>query len=186
MFVVGKIFGNLIPWYKLNVCRTDLEYYRDAERTVANVTKFSDTEASFIVKKTEFEKLRWCDQSELCLNVINQSHCRSDVQIKLKFLDENRVKVMQSQLLLFHNAVASYFSGNQTALEATMKQFSIKVNIWWSHLHINNHMIYRWNLPTVNHQPGINSEIWNLCCWWYFLNLCILFSVSLRAFIYRL
>ena len=34
---------------------------------------------------------------------------------------------MQSQLLLFHNAVAAYFSGNQTALEATMKQFSIKV-----------------------------------------------------------
>ena len=34
---------------------------------------------------------------------------------------------MQSQLLLFHNAVAAYFSGNQTALEATLKQFSIKV-----------------------------------------------------------
>ena len=89
--------------------RTDLEYYSQAEKTVSNVTKLSDTEASFIVKKTEFEKLR------------------SDVQIKLKFLDENRVKVMQSQLLLFHNAVAAYFSGNQTALEATMKQFSVKV-----------------------------------------------------------
>ena len=63
------------------------------------------------MKKTEFEKLR------------------SDVQIKLKFLDENRVKVMQNQLLLFHNAVAAYFSGNQTALEAVMKQFSIKVRI---------------------------------------------------------
>ena len=36
---------------------------------------------------------------------------------------------MQSQLLLFHNAVAAYFSGNQTALEATMKQFSIKVAV---------------------------------------------------------
>merc|ERR1712037_419586 len=59
-------------------------------------------------KRAEFEKLR------------------SDVQIKLKFLDENRVKVMQKQLLLFHNAVAGYFSGNQTALDATMKQFAIK------------------------------------------------------------
>ena len=85
--------------------------------------------ASFNNKKAEFEKLR------------------SDVQIKLKFLDENRVKVtslynvssytrerireflqvMQKQLLLFHNAVAGYFSGNQTALDATMKQFAIKV-----------------------------------------------------------
>ena len=90
--------------------RTDLEYYRDvAARSPANVAKLSETEANFITKKTEFEKLR------------------SDVQIKLKFLDENRVKVMQHQLLLFHNAVAAYFSGNQTALEATMKQFSIKV-----------------------------------------------------------
>ena len=34
---------------------------------------------------------------------------------------------MQKQLLLFHNAVAGYFSGNQTALDATMKQFAIKV-----------------------------------------------------------
>ena len=101
--------GELI-WPQLY--RTDLEYYKDvAARSPANVAKLSETEASFIAKKTEFEKLR------------------SDVQIKLKFLDENRVKVMQHQLLLFHNAVAAYFSGNQTALEATMKQFSIKV---WS------------------------------------------------------
>ena len=34
---------------------------------------------------------------------------------------------MHKQLLLFHNAVSAYFSGNQNALEATMKQFSIKV-----------------------------------------------------------
>ena len=84
---------------------------REAAKSAPNSVKLSETEASFIVKKTEFEKLR------------------SDVQIKLKFLDENRVKVMQNQLLLFHNAVAAYFSGNQTALEAVMKQFSIKVRI---------------------------------------------------------
>jgi hypothetical protein len=33
---------------------------------------------------------------------------------------------MHKQLLLFHNAVSAYFSGNQAALETTMKQFSIK------------------------------------------------------------
>uniref|UniRef100_A0A1I8F637 AH domain-containing protein n=1 Tax=Macrostomum lignano TaxID=282301 RepID=A0A1I8F637_9PLAT len=36
------------------------------------------------------------------------------------------VRVMQKQLLLFHNAVSAYFSGNQTALEATLKQFSVR------------------------------------------------------------
>jgi len=34
---------------------------------------------------------------------------------------------MHKQLLLFHNAVAAYFSGNQEALEATLKQFNIKL-----------------------------------------------------------
>jgi hypothetical protein len=38
-----------------------------------------------------------------------------------------QVKVMHKQLLLLHNAVSAYFSGNQQALEATMKQFSINV-----------------------------------------------------------
>merc|ERR1712115_704786 len=89
--------------------RTDLEFYAAAKETETNQQKMSETQLSFNKKKDEFEKLR------------------SDVQIKLKFLDENRVKVMQKQLLLFHNAVSAYFSGNQTSLEATMKQFSIKV-----------------------------------------------------------
>ena len=91
--------------------RTDLEYYREtAAKTPSSAAKLADVEQSFELKKAEFEKLR------------------SDVQIKLKFLDENRVKVMQKQLLLFHNAVGAYFSGNQTALESMMKQFSIKVS----------------------------------------------------------
>lgn len=34
---------------------------------------------------------------------------------------------MQKQLILFHNAMAAYLSGNNTGLEATMKQFSIKL-----------------------------------------------------------
>ena len=38
-----------------------------------------------------------------------------------------QVKVMHKQLLLFHNAIASYFSGNQSALDETLKQFNIKL-----------------------------------------------------------
>jgi hypothetical protein len=88
--------------------RGDLEYYNAAPKNDVNQMKQTETQSLFNSKKGEFEKLR------------------SDVQIKLKFLDENRVKVMQKQLLLFHNAVSSYFSGNNSMLEATMKQFSIK------------------------------------------------------------
>ena len=39
----------------------------------------------------------------------------------------NKVKVMQKQLALFHNAVASYYAGNQQALESTIKQFNIRL-----------------------------------------------------------
>lgn len=34
---------------------------------------------------------------------------------------------MHKQLVLLHNAVAAYFSGNAVALEGTLKQFNIKV-----------------------------------------------------------
>lgn len=34
---------------------------------------------------------------------------------------------MQKQLLLLHNAVSYYHTGNAAALEKTMKQFSIKL-----------------------------------------------------------
>lgn len=34
---------------------------------------------------------------------------------------------MHKQLLLLHNAVAAYFSGNAQALEGTLKHFNIKI-----------------------------------------------------------
>eukprot|EP00092_Neocalanus_flemingeri_P027179 GFUD01029475.1.p1 GENE.GFUD01029475.1~~GFUD01029475.1.p1 ORF type:complete len:338 (+),score=102.02 GFUD01029475.1:115-1128(+) len=76
--------------------RTDLEFYAAAKETEANQMKLSETQVSFNNKKAEFEKLR------------------SDVQIKLKFLDENRVKVMSKQLLLFHTAVSAYYISQAT------------------------------------------------------------------------
>ena len=55
--------------------RTDLEFYAAAKETEANQQKVNELQVSFNNKKTEFEKLR------------------ADVQIKLKFLDENRVSI---------------------------------------------------------------------------------------------
>jgi len=88
--------------------RTDLEFYAAAKETDTNQQKMTETQLCFDKKKDEFEKLR------------------SDVQIKLKFLDENRVKVMAKQLLMFHSAVSAYFSGNQAALEENMDKFKMK------------------------------------------------------------
>lgn len=35
---------------------------------------------------------------------------------------------MHKQLVLLHNAVSAYFSGNAVALEGTIKQFNVKVD----------------------------------------------------------
>ena len=53
--------------------RSDLEYYATTPQTEISLQKQRETEEVFARQKQEFEKLR------------------SDVQIKLKFLDENRV-----------------------------------------------------------------------------------------------
>lgn len=33
---------------------------------------------------------------------------------------------MKNQLLLFHNAITAYFSGNKEGLDSTMKQFNLQ------------------------------------------------------------
>lgn len=89
--------------------RLDVESLQISPRDASQTQKLNDAQQRYLVHKEKFENLR------------------SDVAIKMKFLDENRVMVMHKQLLLFHKAITSYFSGNQTALDETMKQFSIKL-----------------------------------------------------------
>lgn len=52
---------------------------------------------------------------------------RTTLTIKLGFLEKNKVKVMQKQLLLFQKATSAYFSGDEQALENCVKTFHIKI-----------------------------------------------------------
>lgn len=88
-----------------------LEY--DAEKNaVANLLPAQAASANntekLISSKAKFERLR------------------EDVAVKIQFLEENKAKVMHKQLILLHNAFAAYTTGNETSLENTLKQFSIK------------------------------------------------------------
>ncbi|CAF1021864.1 unnamed protein product [Adineta steineri] len=85
-----------------DACRTEMELLSPG-------SQLNEKQREFEKYKERYEKLK------------------CDVSIKLKFLDENQTKVMKKELLLFHNAIAAYFSGNQAALEATMKQFNLKI-----------------------------------------------------------
>lgn len=89
--------------------RTDLEELSNGPRDAATMMRIEVAQQEYQVHKDKYERLR------------------SDVTIKLKFLDENKVKVMHKQLLLFHNAISAYFAGNQQQLEQTLRQFSVKL-----------------------------------------------------------
>ncbi|KAI2656353.1 Arfaptin-2 [Labeo rohita] len=89
--------------------RTDLEELSVGPRDAAAMVRIEIAQQQYQIHKDKYERLH------------------SDVSIKLKFLEENKVKVMHKQLLLFHNAVSAYFAGNQQQLEQTLRQFNVKL-----------------------------------------------------------
>ncbi|XP_068259007.1 arfaptin-1 isoform X1 [Nyctibius grandis] len=89
--------------------RTDLEELNLGPRDANTLPKIEQSQQLFQVHKEKYDKMR------------------NDVSIKLKFLEENKVKVLHNQLVLFHNAIAAYFAGNQKQLDHTLKQFHIKL-----------------------------------------------------------
>ncbi|XP_077307430.1 LOW QUALITY PROTEIN: arfaptin-2 [Lithobates pipiens] len=90
--------------------RADLEELSLGPRDAATLCRIEIAQQNFQIHRSKYEKLR------------------GDVTIKLRFLQENKVKVMHKQLLLFHNAISSYFAGNQQQLEASLQQFNIKLS----------------------------------------------------------
>ncbi|KAM5192200.1 arfaptin-1 isoform 2-T2 [Mantella aurantiaca] len=89
--------------------RTDLEELNMGPRDATTLPKIEQSQQLFQTHKEKYDKMR------------------NDVSIKLKFLEENKVKVLHNQLVLFHNAIAAYFAGNQKQLEQTLKQFHVKL-----------------------------------------------------------
>ncbi|XP_060773281.1 arfaptin-1 isoform X1 [Neoarius graeffei] len=91
--------------------RTDLEELNLGPRDATTLPKIEQSQIQFQIYREKYEKMR------------------NDVSTKLKFLEENKVKVLHNQLILFHNAIAAYFAGNQQHLEQTLRQFHIKLKM---------------------------------------------------------
>ncbi|CAI5680861.1 arfaptin-1 isoform X3 [Oreochromis niloticus] len=91
--------------------RTDLEELNLGPRDPNTMPKIELSQQQFQIHREKYERMR------------------NDVSIKLKFLEENKVKVLHNQLILFHNAIAAYYAGNQQQLEQTLKQFHIKLKM---------------------------------------------------------
>lgn len=109
------------------------------EDTILTIRNFENSRLEYDANKHDLEQLQ---QSQIRtgdfqhrLHEVEQAvqdqktryeQLREDVQVKMKFLHENKVKVMQKQLLLLHNATSAFFAGNNAVLEGTLKQFSVK------------------------------------------------------------
>ncbi|KAM6940566.1 arfaptin-1 isoform 2-T2 [Xenentodon cancila] len=91
--------------------RTDLEELNLGPRDGNTMPKIELSQQQFQIHREKYERMR------------------NDVSVKLKFLEENKVKVLHNQLILFHNAIAAYYAGNQQQLEQTLKQFHIKLKM---------------------------------------------------------
>ncbi|XP_051239771.1 arfaptin-1 isoform X3 [Dicentrarchus labrax] len=91
--------------------RTDLEELNLGPRDTTTMPKIELSQQQFQIHREKYERMR------------------NDVSVKLKFLEENKVKVLHNQLILFHNAIAAYYAGNQEQLEQTLKQFHIKLKM---------------------------------------------------------
>ncbi|XP_077381414.1 arfaptin-1 isoform X2 [Festucalex cinctus] len=111
------------------------------EDTMINIKQYEVARVEYDAYRTDLEELNLGPRDSNTLPKIEQSQqqfqlhrdkyerMRNDVSVKLKFLEENKVKVLHNQLMLFHNAVAAYYSGNQQQLEQTLQQFHIKLKV---------------------------------------------------------
>ncbi|XP_076150286.1 arfaptin-1 isoform X1 [Alosa pseudoharengus] len=111
------------------------------EDTMLNIKQYEAARVEYDAYRTDLEELNLGPRDGTTLPKIEQSQqqfqlhrekyerMRNDVSVKLKFLEENKVKVLHNQLLLFHNAIAAYYAGNQQQLEQTLKQFHIKLKM---------------------------------------------------------
>ncbi|XP_029298167.1 arfaptin-1 isoform X2 [Cottoperca gobio] len=91
--------------------RTDLEELNLGPRDATTMPRIEHSQQQFQIHREKYERMR------------------NDVAVKLNFLEENKVKVLHKQLVLFHNAIAAYYAGNQQQLEQTLKQFHIKLKM---------------------------------------------------------
>lgn len=87
--------------------RTDFETQQ--QMVLKDPVKLEEAQQKFDLHREKFDRMR------------------SDLNIKMKLLDENKIKVMRRQLVLLQDAIAVYLSGNHLLVEEAMTRFNISL-----------------------------------------------------------
>lgn len=129
---VAKNGEKLILALKFFCCNLSTLVNKTIEDTITTIRAYEQARLEFDAEKNSTANLlpaqatNPANSEKLAFTKMRYERLRDDVGVKLKFLDENKAKVMHKQLILFHNAFTAYASGNNSALDSTLKQFSIK------------------------------------------------------------
>ncbi|CAL8079733.1 unnamed protein product [Calicophoron daubneyi] len=114
------IEDTLLTIKHMNSARIEYDAYRkEVEALKAPKKPVQNTPAASRHAEETLARFTTCELSFHSLKIA--------VDTKLRLLHENRIRVMQHQLLLLHNATSAYFSGNDEKLEQVMKQFNVKM-----------------------------------------------------------
>ena len=94
--------------------------------TLLTIRNYEAARLEYDANRNDLEALQAVPQrnEKIALQIATKEHdvaafkekyekLKKDVEIKLKFLDENRVKVMRKQLYFFHQSVTAYYTGNK-------------------------------------------------------------------------
>lgn len=124
--------------------RTDLEELNLGPRDATTLPKIEQAQQLFQFHREKFEKMR--NDVSVKLKFLEENKvsqrlallyipCPLPVPACWLLLTSalspalKQVKVLHNQLILFHNAIAAYYAGNQQQLEQTLKQFHIKLKM---------------------------------------------------------
>ncbi|CAH8490661.1 unnamed protein product [Heterobilharzia americana] len=112
--------------------RIEYDAYRNEANQLKNKKPVNDNNNTGItVQKTQYITDQIHDdrhiQSRLEAACGRYAELKKVVCCKLEFLQDNRLRVMQHQLMLLHNATSAFFSGNNYQLEQILNEYKIKL-----------------------------------------------------------
>ncbi|VDK58331.1 unnamed protein product [Anisakis simplex] len=105
------IEDTLLTIHNHDQARLEYDVHRNEVETLKHQTNLNSEAISNATQRCELQREKY-------------ERLKEDVKIKMTLLEENRIKVMRKQLVLLHNALMAYFSGNARALQSTMEQLS--------------------------------------------------------------
>ncbi|KAH8852892.1 Arfaptin-1 [Schistosoma japonicum] len=133
-----SVFRNMHQQYRIlhnlaeklaNSFRETIRHQRAFTNHMAALTVQQPELSSEFTYNTETQRIV-ISNGEKLLDAASErySQLKKVVSCKLEFLQENRLRVMQHQLVLLQNATSAFFSGNNQQLDQILNQYKIKLS----------------------------------------------------------